>query len=136
MSSTTTTLAPTATILLIDDDESVRRITARILRREGYAVSDWGKPEDALAMLEASDEPIALLLTDTVMPRIGGGEAAARVSALRPGTPVVFMSGYEREALAPSLLCAANCSFLSKPFRAIDLLACIADSLACAEVNS
>jgi FixJ family two-component response regulator len=76
-------------------------------------------------MLASSDGPIGLLLTDAVMPEINGCEAADRVQALRPGTPVVFMSGYGEAIVGPSLMTGPSRSFLSKPFRSDELIACI-----------
>jgi two-component system cell cycle sensor histidine kinase/response regulator CckA len=108
-------------ILLIEDDDSVRRITARILGRDGFVVSSWARAEDALTMLASSDQEFCLLLTDTVMPDIDGPEAARRVVALRPGIPVVFMSGYGEDVISAALVTAPEHSFIAKPFRSEEL---------------
>ena len=93
-------------ILLVDDDESFREATARVLQRAGYQV--WLAPDYRLALetLE-SDKPIGLLLVDIVMPERVNGMALARMARLRrPDIGVIYMSGYdipglETEALGP-----------------------------------
>src|SRR5258708_4760994 len=116
------------TILVIDDDDSVRRVATRLLRREGHVVSDWASGEAALEMLAASVEPVDLLLTDTVMPGMNGIEAAARVLDLRPGIPVIFMSGYGQSVLDNARL-AGSPSFVAKPFHADELIAAVREAL-------
>jgi len=80
------------TILLVDDDESVRELGARILERRGFRVILASDGVQALAL--SSDEPdVHLLVTDVVMPKLGGVELARKLRELRPQTRVLFMTG-------------------------------------------
>lgn len=95
-------------IMVVDDEDLVRTLTARLLRRQGYLVSDVGSPRAALEQLRSRAEPFALLLTDVVMPEMSGVELAAEARQIDPELPVVFMSGYDPGFLgnleAPHLL--------------------------------
>jgi two-component system, cell cycle sensor histidine kinase and response regulator CckA len=106
----------TETILLVEDDPAVRQLTERILRTAGYQVLASADVHDALAVA-AGDDHIDLLITDVIMPVMNGQQLADRVTALRPGLPVIFSSAYTRGvlALAPDDPSAA---FLEKPFTA------------------
>jgi CheY-like chemotaxis protein len=115
------TAASGPTVLLIDDEPLVRAVAARMLRDLGYAVVQAG---DAGAVLALGDDELAdvdLLLTDVVMPGIGGLQLAEMLDARRPGLPTLFMSGYvptgglEAEFLRPAT------SFLTKPFTRLEL---------------
>jgi PAS domain S-box-containing protein len=82
------------TVLLVEDQTGVRDVASRILRRYGYKVLTARHGSDALEVLAGSGERVALLITDVVMTEMGGYELATRARALRPGLPIVFMSGY------------------------------------------
>ncbi len=89
----------TERILLVEDEESLRLGTARVLVASGYEVLVAADGLEALAMIEADDGSIALVITDVVMPRLRGDEMARRLQETRPALPVVCMSGYaSREA--------------------------------------
>jgi CheY-like chemotaxis protein len=88
------------TILLVEDDPSVRNITARILRRQGYIVVEASRPSEARAFSEVGDE-IDLLLTDLVMPEMSGVKLADELMLGRPGLKVLYMTGYA--GAAPNL---------------------------------
>ncbi len=102
------------TILLVEDADSVRDVTRELLEGLGYTVLAAAHGAQALALARAYPGPIQLLLTDVVMPRLGGGTLAAEVASLRPQIRVVYMSGYTTDALPrhalPGLL------LLQKPF--------------------
>ena len=110
------------TVLLVDDEPSVRRLVARILERRGYTVLQAGDGGEALRVAVDHGAPVDLVLTDLVMPEIGGVEVATQLRLLYPHARVVYMSGYGEEDLSahgvhgPAL-------FLSKPFRPDDLIA-------------
>jgi len=87
------------TVLLVEDDPSVRSITARILRRQGYVVVEVSRPSEARAFSELGDE-IDLLLTDLVMPEISGVKLADELTLRRPGLRVLYMTGYAGAALS------------------------------------
>ena len=107
------------TVLLVEDDATVRKFAAALLARQGYRVLDAATPGDALKLVEAFREPILALVTDVLMPEMRGPELAKRVRKMRPGLPVLYISGYsDRTFLSPDVLKGA---FLQKPFTAAQL---------------
>ena len=109
------------TVLLAEDEESVRRLATLILERNGYRVI---AAADGIAALDASaayDGPIDLLLTDVVMPGLNGRELADRFATLHPTARVLFMSGYAGEALSAQGVLDPSVAFLGKPFMPADL---------------
>ncbi len=109
----------TETVLVVEDDPSMRRMAERILRRAGYEVVTSPGGRDALRRLEG-DSDFDLLLTDVVMPEMSGTELAGRAAALYPDLRILLMSGYvDRPGVGPV---EDNAELLEKPFRAEDLL--------------
>jgi two-component system, cell cycle sensor histidine kinase and response regulator CckA len=108
------------TILLVEDDEAVRRFTKRVLERDGYRVLEAATPEEALACAEGG-EPLSLLLTDVVMPRMSGGQLADRLKKTHPDLPVLFMSGYPSSLVMPDGSIDPSIPLISKPFTAAQL---------------
>ncbi len=104
------------TILLVEDDENVRKLVRQMLLLQGYKLLETAQSSDAVAMAAAHDGPIDLLLTDVVMPKMGGPELAEQVAALRPGIKVVFMSGYPGSIASKPGMLPPNAFFLQKPF--------------------
>jgi PAS domain S-box-containing protein len=82
------------TILLVEDDEKVRKVVLTMLLQQGYKVLEISQSSNAVGVASEHDGPLDLLLTDVVMPHMNGQELAEQVLALRPGIKVVFMSGY------------------------------------------
>ena len=105
------------TILLVEDEETVRRFVHRALHTHGFQVIEASTPEDALAFA-AGHEHISLLLTDVVMPRMSGPELAHRLQGTRPELPVLYMSGYPSpgRAMPPAV------RLLLKPFTTMQLI--------------
>lgn len=110
------------TILLVDDAGSLRGLIRRLLEEAGYTVLDSGDPAVALCISEEHPGPIALLITDVILPGFGGSELAARVIRKRPETRVLYVSGYNDEAITPMLVPGHSYGFLKKPFTQDDLL--------------
>lgn len=110
------------TILLVEDEHAIRNVARRILERRGYTVLTPESVEDAVSLGRHHDGPIHLLLTDVVMPGVNGVELAARLSAVRPGLKVLYMSGYTDGTIASQHLLEQGTSFVQKPFSA-DVLA-------------
>ncbi|MBN2703189.1 MAG: PAS domain S-box protein [Pontiellaceae bacterium] len=105
----------TEKILLVEDDEGVRRITKTYLIRLGYCVVEAEHPKDALKL--AADNPdIDLLLTDVVMPELGGHELARKVAKLLPKAKILFMSGYTDDIIASHGVLNDGIHLLNKPF--------------------
>jgi PAS domain S-box-containing protein len=113
------------TVLLVEDDPRVRAVAGLALRRAGYAVLEAPNGEAALELARGTDH-LDVLVTDLVMPRLGGADLAARLQAERPDLPVVFMSGYARQAQLPD---AGAGGVLQKPFTAATLTRAIRERL-------
>ena len=105
-----------ATILVVEDEEGVRRGVQRILKHAGYQVLLAADPAQALAIVEDFEGTLDLLLTDVVMPMMTGAELAERVVVMRPGIKVLYMSGHAREALDTQQMREQSVEFLQKPF--------------------
>jgi PAS domain S-box-containing protein len=108
------------TILLVEDEHAVRRAFTRQLRDAGYTVVAAASGEEALGHIDAND--FALVVTDVMMPGIGGRGVVEHVQARRPGARVVYMSGYVDDEVLRREGIPADASFLQKPFPVADLL--------------
>jgi PAS domain S-box-containing protein len=103
-------------VLLAEDEPAVRAMAARVLRQQGYHVLEAANGEEALQIARQLSEPIALLLTDMVMPRMGGKPLAEQIAQLRPTIRVLFMSGYTDAAVIQHSQAQPGSAFLQKPF--------------------
>ena len=106
----------TETILVAEDEPMVREIAVKTLSRLGYHILSAGDGEEALAVADAYPYPIHLLLTDMVMPHLGGREVAEAIRRTRPEMRVLYASGYTDNAIVQRGLEEAETSFLQKPF--------------------
>jgi CheY-like chemotaxis protein len=114
-------LGGSETVLVVEDEEAVRTLACRVLGQQGYSVIEARHGLEALGLLQASAPPIDLVLTDVVMPEMGGLELARRLDSVLPGVPVMYMSGYtESEKLQPGIR-ECEIPFLQKPFSAESL---------------
>lgn len=104
------------TILLVEDDPNVRRTTLITLQQLGYTVLEAKDGPDAVLVASNYTEPIALLLTDVIMPGIDGAVLAQELKRFHPDMKVLFMSGYPGEVIAQRGILASATSFLYKPF--------------------
>ncbi|MSO76777.1 MAG: response regulator [Alphaproteobacteria bacterium] len=109
-------LTGVGTVLLVEDEDPVRLFSARALRNKGYKVYEARNGEAALDMLAAIDEPLDLMITDIVMPRMDGPTLIGRIRALKPEIRVICISGYAEESFRRKLDGLAAVHFLSKPF--------------------
>ncbi len=116
------TLRGNETILLTEDDEQVRTLACNILRKYGYHVMEAPSAGDALLICEQYKGTIHLLLTDVVMPRIGGRQLWERLSPLRPEMKVLFMSGYTDDAIIHHGVLSSEFAFVQKPLMPAPLL--------------
>ncbi len=104
------------TVLIVEDEKVVRALEAEVLAGHGYNVMVAGDAQEALAIEERCGEPIALLITDVVMPGRSGRELAQEFVRRRPGTRVLYVSGYANDAFVGGGLLDAGTWFLQKPF--------------------
>jgi len=109
------------TVLIVEDDDSVRRIAKRVLTSAGYRVLSAANGGEALLLCEEQGTEVDLLLTDVVMPQMNGKELADRLALQRPGLKVLFMSGYSDNAIAHQGVLDPGTRFLEKPFSAVML---------------
>jgi len=110
------------TILLVEDEAMVRRFTQEALEHSGYHVIQAAYGSEAVAIFEKSPDAFHLLLTDVVMPQMNGREVAKRIVELRPGLPVLYMSGYVGMGIIEDGLFDPEMNFIQKPFGADALL--------------
>jgi two-component system cell cycle sensor histidine kinase/response regulator CckA len=112
----------TETLLLVEDEAAVRSSARRLLERQGYTVLEARHGADALRIVEEGGRHIDLVVTDLVMPEMGGKELAERLRAHRPGLKVLFMSGYTEKAIATDGVMPPNTGFVEKPFTVEQLM--------------
>jgi signal transduction histidine kinase len=104
------------TILLVEDEDSVRDFTAKLLSRQGYRVVEAREGREALEKVQTLDSPIDLLMTDVVMPHMDGHDLAHRLSKMYDGIKVLYMSGYSNTFIANRGMIHRGKAFLQKPF--------------------
>lgn len=106
----------TETVALVEDEEALRQVVHELLEESGYTVIDGPSPEAALKAAGEHAGPIHLLITDLIMPRLSGREAALRLQAVRPNVKVIYMSGYTGTAAEHHGPLEARHAFIQKPF--------------------
>ncbi|MFN8608718.1 MAG: response regulator [Vulcanimicrobiota bacterium] len=117
-------------ILVVEDEERVRRLAVRSLQRNGYEVLQAGDGPQALEILRNQNQRVDLMFTDMMMPGgLGGRELALQAGALRPQLPVLYTSGYSPEFVSPQLRLEDGHNFLQKPYSAQRLLLLIRGQL-------
>jgi PAS domain S-box-containing protein len=104
------------TVLVVEDEEEVRKLAAQILRRQGYKVLEAPQGGDALLICERHPNPIHLMLTDVVMPGMSGHQLAKRLKSLQPDMKVLYMSGYTDNAIFQHGVLGEGVSYIQKPF--------------------
>jgi CheY-like chemotaxis protein len=112
----------TETLLLVEDEASVRQLAWQVLETLGYRVLRANNGQDALNLVrEHQGPPIRLVITDVVMPRMGGKEMAEWLKVSYPGIEVLFTSGYTDDAIARQGVLEPGVAFLSKPYTSVAL---------------
>ncbi|MFO0941637.1 MAG: PAS domain S-box protein [Pirellulales bacterium] len=111
----------TETILLVEDEQAVRTMARRILESHGYRVLESQNGREAIELMGQNEDPIDLLITDVVMPEIGGSKLAEVLRATRPDLRVIFISGYHTDRNIESFSARPNELLLKKPFTAQQL---------------
>ena len=115
-STTETIKNGTGTVLLVEDDSSVREVTAQFLEAAGYQVLKADSGNEALAIVTEHAEEICLVITDVVMPEMSGRQLSERLAELIPKSRVLFMSGYTDDAIVRAGIGEKDIAFLEKPF--------------------
>src|SRR5262249_45348944 len=129
---------PSETVLLVEDDEAVRALAHTVLKRAGYTVVVARNAGEALLLCEQPSAEIDVMVSDVVMPIMGGWQLAQRLRALRPGLKIVLMSGYaDQEALPVAARDRHNhdITLLHKPLTPGALLSKIREALAASDVT-
>jgi two-component system, cell cycle sensor histidine kinase and response regulator CckA len=104
------------TVLIVEDEDMVRALASRTLREHGYTVIEARHGADALRQLAMDSTAVDLVISDVVMPEMGGRELGRRLSTLRPSLPVLYISGYTGEDVIQRGLLDAGAPFQQKPF--------------------
>ena len=106
----------TETILVVEDEEHVRSFLVKALGRAGFTILDTGSPREALSIAEDHGDRIHMLISDVIMPEMSGPELAKKIQGLRPGMPVLYMSGYTEDAISFRSDLENGTELLTKPF--------------------
>lgn len=117
------------TVLVVDDDDAVRRFLVRALAKAGYQTQDTDDPHEVIRRYEDGTADIDLLITDVMMPRMNGLTLVDRISGFAPDLRVVYMSGYMHGQVSWEGLPGSVVSFLEKPIDLAKLLETVRDAL-------
>jgi two-component system cell cycle sensor histidine kinase/response regulator CckA len=117
------------TILLVEDEEAVRKLVRRTLEKQGYRLLVAASGVDAIRLAESHSGPIHLLIADVVMPRMSGRETAERLKTMRPGMHVLYVSGYTETTIVRGGKLDTGEIFLQKPFTPRSLMRQVRDLL-------
>jgi two-component system, cell cycle sensor histidine kinase and response regulator CckA len=117
------------TLLLVEDEDGVRRLLTHVLHKRGYKVIEASNGEEALRVFEGRGSEIQLVLTDMVMPHMGGRQLGERLRELSPGVKIIYMSGYTDDVLVRTGALGPGMSFLQKPLRPEVLTAKVRETL-------
>jgi PAS domain S-box-containing protein len=109
------------TVLLVEDEPAVRNLGRHVLESEGYITLEASNGSEACKLVESSDRPISLVITDVVMPIMGGAAFAGWMREQHPAIPILFISGYTQEAAARGGGVEIGENFLQKPFSPLEL---------------
>jgi two-component system cell cycle sensor histidine kinase/response regulator CckA len=124
-----TTLKGSETILVVEDEEQVRKLLSQVLRRAGYHVLEAQDGGAAISVSEEFAGPVQLLLTDVIMPRMNGRELAERLLRTRPDMKVLYVSGYTEDAMIQKGVIDGSVTLLQKPITPQALLRKVRDML-------
>jgi CheY-like chemotaxis protein len=111
----------TETLLVVEDDDALREIATSVLRSAGYTVLAAASGAAALEIAAQHQGSLQLVLTDMVMPGMGGRELATRLTEIRPDIRIVYTSGYTDDAILRRHALEASDHFLSKPYTVVEL---------------
>jgi CheY-like chemotaxis protein len=118
------------TVLVVDDEESLRGLVCRTLRAEGYGTLEAAHGAEALELMESGPAPVDLVVTDVVMPGMDGRELGRRLSQRWPSLPILYISAYDVNDIFRRGSPRTSAPFLQKPFPAETLIARVQQLLA------
>lgn len=104
------------TVLIVEDEAEVRRLTVRILKNQGYRVLEASRGEDALQVYAQYGAPVHLMVTDVILPGMSGRELAERLRSLHPKLKVLYMSGYTENTIIHNEVLEEGVNYIQKPF--------------------
>ncbi len=116
MTSAQPSFAGSGTVLLVEDDETVRRMTIQMLETMGYRVLQADTPQKAIDLCEQMGASIDIILTDVIMPGMNGKQMYEKIASIRPGIRVLFMSGYSSDVIVQRGVIEEGMHFIQKPF--------------------
>jgi PAS domain S-box-containing protein len=119
----------TETVLLVEDEEAVRQLARRILERKGYRVLESRNGREALAQATVYGDEIQIILTDVVMPELGGRGLVEQLTEARPNAAVIYMSGYTDDEVLRRGMLEPGSTFIQKPFNPSTLLRMVREAL-------
>jgi DNA-binding NtrC family response regulator len=117
------------TILVVEDEEGVRKVTGRILRMQGYRVLEASNGGDSFSICKQHEGPIHLMITDVVMPEMHGPELAKRLMSLNPEMKVLYMSGYVKNFISHQGILGKGTNYIQKPFTVNELARKVREAL-------
>ena len=123
-------------ILVVEDEDIVRRVAVKALKKRGYTVLEARNGEDALALIATLSSPLDLLITDVVMPGMNGQVVAQRVSEKQPGIRVLFMSGHAQDVMFDRGIIEPGIAFIEKSFSAESFCQKVRDVLNSAKTHT
>jgi CheY-like chemotaxis protein len=112
----------TETVMVVEDDTGIRAMITRHLAASGYRVLSACNGDEALALVHKNPEPVRLLITDVIMPLMGGRELAERMAEIYPGLCILFMSGYTDNSIVHHGVLEPGIKFIQKPFSMVDFM--------------
>ncbi|MCA1793750.1 MAG: response regulator [Desulfobacteraceae bacterium] len=119
----------TETILLVEDEPTILRMTRMMLERKGYSVLSAATPAEAIDLAKAHADKIHLLMTDVVMPEMNARDLAGQITAICPDIGLLFMSGYTANVIAHQGVLDHGVAFIQKPFSMADMTAKVREVL-------
>jgi PAS domain S-box-containing protein len=119
--------AESITVMVVEDEVALRKLVRKILERHGYKVLEVGDVDDTLEIVSRSTDPVRLLLTDVIMPKMKGTEVFKQIQAVVPDIKVLYMSGYTDNVIVRQGILKEGVQFIQKPFTAASLLGKIAE---------
>ena len=119
----------TETILVTEDSEKIRELTAKILKEKGYKILKAANGKEALKIIETNNDPIDLIVTDVIMPQMGGQKLVKKIRKINKSIKVIYISGYTDDAISRHGILDESFPFLNKPFNPKDLLKIVRETL-------